>query len=313
MIKKMYKCWILILISLFPLTACGLDSEAFTKSDGLKVVATTTIVGDVVSQVGGDLVSLEVLLPVGTDPHSFDPTPKDVARVAEADVVFINGGGLEAFLDTLIESAGAEDLVVNVSEGIDFLETGDSHDEGDSGQVEHGAVDPHTWTDPNNVMVWVKNIQGKLAELDPANAVTYEANAVNYLAELKSLDAWIREQVAQIPESNRKFLADHGLYGYYANTYGFEQIGTLLPGYSTLAEPSAQELAKTEDLIATSNVKAILMGNTANPSLAERVSADTGTQLVFVYTGSLSKSDGEAGSYIAYMQYNTTAIVSALK
>jgi manganese/iron transport system substrate-binding protein len=306
---------ILILVSILLLAACKPSAGQTSADPGLSVVATTTIVGDVVSRIGGDLISLTVLLPVGTDPHSFDPTPKDVAMVSEADVVFVNGGGLEAFLDNLIESAGVEDVVVPVSEGVEFLTTGGEHDHGedDAPENEHRAFDPHTWTDPSNVIIWVGNIRDKLVEMDPSNAATYQGNSEGYLAELQSLDTWIRDQVAEIPESERKFLADHGLFEYYAFAYGFEQVGTLIPGYTTLAEPSAQELAGIEDAIKTHGVKVILVGNTANPSLAERVSGDTGTRIVQVYTGSLSEPDGEAGTYLSYMRYNTRAIISALK
>ncbi len=335
--KKLFQLLPIILISML-LTACGQDVEAPSSEGRLKVVATTTIVGDVVAQVGGDLIDLSVLLPIGADPHGFDPSPQDVAKVAEADVVFANGVGLEEFLDPLIESAGVEDKVVHVSEGIDFLmfegeehdhegeeHEGEEHDhEGEEHEGEehghegeehhhHGGADPHTWTDPNNVMVWVHNIEHKLSELDPENAETYAANAEAYEAELKALDAWIREQVALIPAESRKLVTDHSVFGYYAEQYGFEQVGALIPGYSTVAEPTAQELAEIEDAIHDLDVKAVFVGNTVNSSLAERVAEDTGVQLVFLYTGSLGEPDGEAGTYIDYMRYNVKAILDALK
>jgi ABC-type Zn uptake system ZnuABC Zn-binding protein ZnuA len=246
---------------------------------------------------------------VGTDPHSFDLTPRDVVKVSGADVVFVVGGGLEAFLDNLIESADVEDKVFSVSEGIDFLDTTGEHNHGDEDQF----GDPHTWMDPANVMVWVGNIQAELAELDPSNANVYQHNAEAYKNELESLDLWIREQLPQIPVQSRKFLADHNLFAHYADAYGFEQVGALIPGYSSLAEPSAQELAQVEDAIKTTGVKVILVGYSANTSLAERVSRDTGTRIVYIYTGSLSEPDGDAGTYLAYMRYNTNAIVDALK
>jgi ABC-type Zn uptake system ZnuABC Zn-binding protein ZnuA len=314
--KKLVLCCAYVVFCIIFMAACSLEEAGNTMDTRLDVVATTTIVGDVVSQVAGDHISLSMLLPVGMDPHSFNPNPKDIARVADADVVFVNGGGLEAFLDKLIESAGAEGRAVSVSESIDFLTPKAEHDDHDSDSSEiadHGDIDPHTWTDPENVMVWVGNIRDKLIEMDPSNARVYTANADAYLAELESLDLWITAQVSQIPQEDRKFFADHGLFEYYARAYGFEQVGALLPGFSTLAEPSAKQLADIEDQIKMHRVKAMLVGNTANPSLAERVSTDTGIQLVFIYTGSLSEPDGEAATYLDYMRYNTTAIVSALK
>jgi manganese/iron transport system substrate-binding protein len=305
------------------LPACGQqisDTQDHTDSDSgkLKIVATTTIVGDVVSQIGGDLIDLSILLPVGTDPHSFDPTPQDIALISDADIVFANGAGLEVFLDPLIESAGAAEKVVRVSASVDFLKVaGDerNHESDENAVAENhqNGFDPHTWTDPNNVIVWLNQIENKLCEMDPKNAEIYAANATAYELELQDLDAWIRDQVAQIPEENRKLVTDHTLFGYFADEYGFDQVGALIPSFSTLAEPTAQELVTIENAIHELNVSAIFVGNTVNPSLAERIAEDTGTQLVFVYTGSLSEPGGDAPTYLDYMRYNTNAFVDALK
>jgi ABC-type Zn uptake system ZnuABC Zn-binding protein ZnuA len=162
-------------------------------------------------------------------------------------------------------------------------------------------------------MVWVQNIELALSEADPENAQAYAASAEAYEADLDSLDTWIREQVAQISEENRKLVTDHTLFSYFADEYGFEQVGALIPGYSTLAEPSAQDIARIEDAIAELDVNAVFVGNTINPSLATRVAEDTGTQLVFVYTGSLSERGGEAGTYLDYMRFNISAFVDALR
>lgn len=328
----MYKAiTLLIMLGGLTLSACNQQSGQPVNTGKLKALATTTIVGDVVSQVGGDLIELEVLLPVGADPHSFDLTPQDVAKVVSANVVFANGAGLEDFMDNLIKSAEAQDKVVQVSDGIDLRsfddknltdhETeeheneyeGEAYDQNSDEDQNHAWTDPHTWTDPNNVLVWVNNIQQALTELDPEHAELYKTNAESYLAELTILDVWIRKQVAQIPEKNRKVVTDHAIFGYFVEEYGFEQVGALIPGYSTLAQPTAQEMAGIEDIIRTLNVKAIFVGNTVNPSLAQRVADDTGVDLVYVYTGSLSKAGGEADTYLAYMRYNTNAFVNALK
>ena len=290
------------------LVSCSAQSAPAVDSGKLKVVATTTIVGDVAAQVGGDLIQLSVLLPVGIDPHSFEPTPQDVAKVAEADLIFANGAGLEEFLDNLIESAGADDKVVSLSEEIALLER-PLH----GGDDEHSLGDPHTWTDPNNVMVWTQKVSRTLGEADPANVNAYAANAEKYQTELEELDAWIREQVSQIPVEQRKIVTDHRLFGYFVEEYGFEQVGAIIPGYSSLAEPSAQELAAIEDAIHDLDVKAVFVGNTVNPMLAERIAEDTGTQLISIYTGSLSEPGGGAESYLTYMRYNTIAFVDALK
>ena len=302
----------LLFIAILVLTACSTQAdnttaERLANGEKLKVVATTTIVGDVVSQVGNDRIDLQVLLPVGVDPHGFNPTPQDISKIADADLVFANGAGLEEFLDNLIESAGAKDKVIHVSDGIDFLVF-----EGQEQEHDHIGIEPHTWTDPNNVMVWVNNIEHELSINDPENANVYRANAVSYIAELKALDVWIRDQLARIPAENRKLVTDHALFGYFVEEYGLTQVGALIAGYSTLAEPTAKELAGIEDAIQNLDVKAIFVGNTVNPVLAERVTDDTGTALIYVYTGSLSESGDEAGTYIEYMRYNTSAFVDAL-
>lgn len=314
--KETIHSLVCVLLAGILLVACGGETEQRSSGAKLKVVATTTLVGDVVSQVGGDLIDLSVLLPPGMDPHSFNPAPQDVIKVAEADVVFANGAGLEEFLEKLIENVGAQARVVHVSDGTDFLafesegHEGQGHDDEES---EYEGVDPHTWIDPNNVILWVHNIEHELSEVDPGNAGAYQANAKKYETELKDLDAWIREQVSQVPVENRKLVTDHALFGYFADEYGFEQVGALISGYSSLAQPSAQELAAIEDAIREYGVKAIFVGNTVNPVLAEQVARDTGVQLVSIYTGSLSEAGGEAETYLEYMQYNTSAIVNALK
>ncbi len=286
-----------------------ISAVALGAGEKLQVVATTSIVADVVRSVGGDLIDLTMLIPLGTDPHAFKPTPQDAVAVADAHVVFVNGAGLEVFLEPLLQSAGEGVIVVPVSYGVELLQFGEQHGEGDGHQ---SGSDPHTWFDPHNVAVWVHNVAYTLSALDPAHTETYEANAEAYEAELESLDAWIQEQVAQVPETNRKLVTDHTVFSYFARRYGFEQIGAVFPGYSTLAEPSAQELAAMEDAIRENNVQAVFVSVTVNPDLAQRVVEDTGTQLVFLYTGSLSEPGGEADDYFSFIRYNVSAIVQAL-
>ncbi len=285
------------------------------ENERLRVIATTSIVHDIVHQLGGDRIELEMLLPLGADPHSFEPAPRDVALVADSHVVFANGAGLEAFLDPLIESAGAAGRVVEVSEGIELLRSGEAAESGDDlGRSEHDAGgDPHTWTDPNNVITWVQNIARTLSNLDPQNSTEYQEEASRYIDQLRELDAWVREQVAVIPQGERRLVTDHLLFAYLVHAYGFVQVGTVVPGYSSLAAPSAKDLAELEDLIGELGVKAVFVGNTVDPSLAQVVAQDTGAKLVFLYTGSLSDASGPAPTYLDYMRYNVKAIVDALR
>ena len=286
-------------LTLAALTACSAPASSST-SGLLAVVATTSLIGDVARQIGADRVSVNVLLPIGADPHAFEPRPQDVAALTDADLVLVNGLGLEATLQPLLGNART---IVTVSDGITALPFAE----------EDGGLDPHVWQDPNNVIVWARNIRDAFAQADPAHADEYASNAEAYIVELTSLDAWIKEQVAQIPEANRKLVTDHEDFGYFTARYGFEQVGAVVPSVSTGSAPSAQELAALEDAIRSSGVKAVFVGSTVSPDLSRRVAEDTGVRLVFLFTDSLSPSGGDAESYLAFMRHNVNAIVEALR
>ena len=314
--NKVKRLWVFFVVLLLTGLAAACQKEAESlQPERLSVVATTTIVGDVVQNVGGEQISLTVLLPPGADPHAFDPSPRDVALVQDADLIFANGAGLEEFLEPLIESAGGQEKVVDLSASLTLLELGDEpvEDEEHADEHAHEGADPHTWTDPHNVMAWTQTIAQALGEADPQHAADYAARSQAYLQTLVDLDAWIVGQVATIPEGERKIVTDHLTLGYFAHRYGFTQVGAIMPGYSTLAEPSAQELAGLEDAIRSQGVQAVFVGNTVNPQLAQRVADDTGVTLVFLYTGSLSDADGDAPTYEDYMVFNVTAILQGLK
>lgn len=302
---------LLLLVSCTPHAAEEVPLKAISLKEGekLRVVATTSIVADVVHNVGGDLINLTTLLPLGADPHSFQPTPKDVATVSKAHVVMANGAGLEGFLESLLKNAGKVP-VVHLSEGL-TLRSGEEHQE--HGDHEHSTGDPHTWTNPANVIVFAQNAAQALSTLDPAHAAVYQANAENYRRKLEELDAWIAEQIASIPPERRKLVSDHLTFGYYAERYGLEIVGAVLPSYSTAAQASAKELAALQNAIREHGVRAILVGMSVNPALAERLAQDTGIKVVRVYHGSLGPAGSGAEDYLAYMRYNTLAIVEALR
>lgn len=281
----------------------------------LQVVATTTFVGETVSRIADDLVDLTVLLAPGQNPHGYTPRPQDITRVAQADVVFANGADLEEFLDELITSAGGAAEIVYVSEGINYMEPSGGHlheDDEDEQDGDHEGVDPHVWFDPNNVIHWTENIDSTLSRLDPENADTYQENARAYRDELTELDSWISQQVEQIPEGERKLVTDHISFVYFADAYGFEQVGAVIQAPTTEAETSGQDLAHLSETILVEDVKAIFVSVDADQSLAERIAEDTGVKLVRLYFGSLS-SDGPAETYVDFMRYNVSSIVEALK
>jgi len=275
-------------------------------SDRIPVVATTSILADVVSRVGGDLVSVTALVPPGANEHAYQPSPRDIAAVSDAALVFEVGLGLEEFMATIITNAGTQVEPVTVSEGITTREfTG--------GGDEHFSADPHVWMDPANVIIWTRNISAALSAYDPAHRDAYDANSAAYITELEALDTWISQQVAKIPPENRRIVTDHMLFGYFAEKYGFTVVGAIIPSYSSGAQPSARELADLEQSIRQFDVKVILVGNTVNPSLASQIADDTGIRLVQFYTGSLSEPDGPAATYLDYMRYNVSTIVGALE
>jgi ABC-type Zn uptake system ZnuABC Zn-binding protein ZnuA len=186
---------------------------------------------------------------------------------------------------------------------------------GDEHGDEHGAgsVDPHTWTDPNNVKAWVDVIYATLSRLDPTNADTYAARAAAYRSQLDELDRWIAEQFAAIPAERRLIVADHIIFGYMADRYGLRQLGSIIPGVSTSASPSAQELAALQDMIADYSVPAIFVGDIANKQLAEQIARDTGVRIFTVLTESLTDADGPGATYIDYMRFNVQTIVDGLR
>lgn len=295
-----------------------LQPTSLGPGERLQVVATTTVAADVVHVVAGEDADVGSLLPLGTDPHAFELGPGDIRLLVEADVVFINGLGLEEFLDDPLREAGASGVIVSLSEGLTPLrmvaaEGGGEEDHNEGDHHHAGGTDPHVWLDPLNVSRWAENAGAALAALDPLHAEEYRARASAYAAELTELDAWIKEQVETIAARDRLLVTDHDELGYFAARYGFEIIGLVIPAYSTAAEPSAQEIAALERAIREHDVRAIFVSAAANPRLADRVAQDTGARLVVLYTASLTDAAGPAPSYPDLMRYNVSQIVDALR
>ena len=295
------------------LISCSLNSSSPSPEvdKKLQVVTTTTFVGDVVGIIGGEAIDLTVLLEPGQNPHSYQPVPQDMVKVSKADLIFANGLGLEDFLDDLLGGTGKADELVIVSEQIIPLEGLDPGHEGDDEGQAHDQ-DPHVWFDPNNVLSWTEIITDTLVENDPEHAEIYLENAAQYRDELKGLDSWIQEQVANIPEENRKLVTDHTVFGYFIEQYGFTQVGAVIPALTTEAETSGQQLSSLIDIIRENNVKAIFIGVDFDPSLSDMIAYDTGAELVPLYFGSLSQG-APAESYLTFMQYNVETIVNALQ
>jgi len=291
-------------------------------NEKLHLVATTTILSDVLSKVVRKKAVITGLITPGQDPHSYDPPPKDIAIIEKAHIIFINGFGLEELLlEILKENSNAP--IIEVSEGINPIAIDHEHHEEDNHHLiegdsdQHEADDPHTWTSPRNVIIWVENILGIIVSADPQNAVYYESQAKIFLEELEDLDQYIYEQVVKIPAEKRVLISDHRVFEYFARDYGFKTPVTISGSFSTNAEPSAKELVKVIHAIKETSVSAIFLGTTATGAvekLARVISLETGHafKVLPVLTGSLTSAGGEGPSYINYMKYNVNQFVSGL-
>ena len=287
----------------------------------LQVVASFSILGDLVENVGGEAVAVTTLIGPGVDAHTYDPAPADLVVLTKADVVFENGLGFEPWLDQFFASTEPPGARVVVTEGITPRQAGEDENEHEGNEQleeidagEHGLFDPHIWHDVANVIVMVGNIRDALVAADPARAELYEANAATYIAELEALDASIREQVATLPEERRKLVTSHDTFGYFADAYGFEVIGTALGSLSTEAgDPSARDIATLITQIEEAGVPAIFAENVANPDLMESIAAEAGVELAPpLYTDALGPPGSPGETYIGMMQSNVTTIVNAL-
>jgi ABC-type Zn uptake system ZnuABC Zn-binding protein ZnuA len=310
--ESVMKTIALMLVMMALLAACQPTGQAAKSGAGktaLKVVAAETFLADIAQNVAGDRVKIEALMPIGVDPHGFEPTPTDVAKIADSQELIVNGAGFEEFLAKLLENAGGQRAVLEAGAGL----TSRQPQAGEIVDPDH-AGDPHFWLDPNNVIKYVENIRDGLSAADPEGAPTYETNAEAYIAKLKALDRWIVDRVAEVPEANRLLVTNHESLGYFADRYGFTIIGTVIPSVSTGSSPSAQQLAALIDRIKATGAKAIFLETGTNPQLAEQVTKETGSKVVTnLYSHSITDANGPAPTYIEMMKSNTNAIVDALK
>ncbi len=295
------------------MTLPTLEPAVLAEGEKVRVVATTSIIGDVVAQVGGEHIDLTVIMAPGQDPHSYQPVARDLARIEQAHVVFVNGLDLEEGLLAMVETVAQAAPLVPVSAGVEVIAGGDEEHAADEHE-EHAAGDPHTWMDPHNVMIWAENIATALAALDAAHAEDYRANAEAYQEELRALDAYIREQVALIPPERRKLVTNHEALAYFARRYGFEVIGTVYLGASQLAEPSAGDIAQLVETIRAEDVPAIFVETTVSDTLARAIAREVGREIgvYTLYTGSLGPPGSGADTYIGMMRANIETIVTAL-
>jgi zinc/manganese transport system substrate-binding protein len=285
-------CWFICLA----LMASAFSTHA---QDRVNVVASFSIQGDFVRNVGGDRVDVTTLVGPNGDVHVYTPAPSDARKIVEARLVVVNGLGLEGWLPRLVQSSGSKATIVEASNGITPLLVG-------------AAADPHAWQSVANAKIYVANIRDALGAADPTGAAVYRANAQNYLAKLSNLDREVREAVAQIPQNRRKAISTHGAFGYFAAAYGIAFIAPL--GVSTESEPSARDIAGIIKQIKTEGIPAVFLENISDDRLMRRISAETGARIGgTLYSDSLTDEKGEAPTYIDMVRHNIKALTSALK
>ena len=323
-------------LALAPLGARPLRSaSARAQVAPMSVLATFSIVGDVVRNVGGDAIALEVLVGPDGDAHTFEPSPDDIAKVADATLIFENGVGFETWLDDIYASSESAATRVAVAEGLTLLdleapghEEDEEHAEGEEHEVgeehetgaehaegeEHGEQDPHVWHDVRNVIAEVAVVRDALGAADPANAETYAANAETYLAQLADTQAFATAEAGKLPPERRRLVTSHDALGYLASAYGFEIVGTALGSLSTeTADPSAGEIADLVEEIRAAGVPAIFAENIEGTDLMSQIADDAGVVLApRLYTDALGEPGGEAATYVDMVRYNMTTIVTAL-
>ena len=301
--KPPYKLIVLLTVIALILPACS-PAQSANSSQQLRALAAETFLADIAQNIAGERLKIDILLPLGLDPHAFQPTPQDVTRIAESQLLIINGAGFEGWLAKTLDNAGGQHTVIEAAAGLISRKPG-------AGEVldpDHNG-DPHFWLDPANVVTYAENIRDGLIAADPDGKAAYTQNAEKYITQLKELDQWIQSQVNLIPPEKRLLVTNHESFGYFADRYGFTIIGTVIPSTSSEAAPSAKQMAGLIDRIRQNNVKAIFLETGANPQLAEQIAQETGIQVITnLYTHSITAANGEAPNYIAMMKHNVNLL-----
>lgn len=290
----------------------GLSAPALAQASKLKAVASFSILADLVHQVGGDRVEVTALVGPNGDAHVFSPTPADATKVANAQIVFVNGLGFEGWMNRLVKSSGSKASIVTASSGIEALENEEGHGHGHShAGHNHGDLDPHAWQDVANAKIYVVNIRDGLIKADPAGKEAYEAYAKSYLAKLGALDAEVKAAIGSIPKDRRKVITTHDAFGYFAKAYGMKFLAP--QGVSTDAEASAADVAKIVTQIKAERIPAVFLENISNSQLIEQIAKESGAKIGGrLYSDALSDQNGPASTYIDMIRNNVQALQGAL-
>ena len=278
-------------------------SPASAQEKKVPVIATFSILGDLVRNVGGDRIEVTTLVGPGGDAHVYTPTPADVKKVAAAKIVFINGLGFEGWITRLVKSSGSKAPTVTASTGVKSRKMED--------EAHRPVTDPHAWQSIANTKIYVANIRDGLAAADPAGKSAYEANADAYLAKLDALEAEVKEAIGKIPADHRRIITSHDAFGYFGAAYGMEFIAP--EGVSTETAASARDVAKIILQIRKQKIPAVFMENITDTRMMEQIAKESGAKIGgSLFSDALSDEKGPAASYIEMMRNNVRQLSSAL-
>lgn len=301
---------------------CGGGSGSGSDGDKLVVVATTTQIGDFVREVGGEDVEVHQLLQPNSDPHDYEPRPSDVQNVADAKLVFASGDGIDEWIEEVVSDSGAGAEVVDLGAVAPIRLPG----EDEHGEAEHAGhegeeqteeehhhdseFDPHWWHDPRNAEAAVREIERSLGAADPSRRAAFERDANAYVAQLKALDAGIAACIDSVPPSQRKLVTDHDAFNYFAERYGIEVVGAVIPSQTTQAQPSAKDLSELADTIEAEQVKAIFPESSLSPKVAEAIANQTGASAEYtLYGDALGPEGSDGATYLEMEEANADAVV----
>jgi zinc/manganese transport system substrate-binding protein len=275
-------------------------------AEKVKAVASFSILGDMVREVGGDRVEVATLVGPNGDAHVFSPTPADAKALASAAVFFVNGLGFEGWIDRLEKAADFKGKVVVASEGVKPLTM--TEEEGGAPET---VTDPHAWQDLANGKIYVANIRDGLIAADPEGKSAYEANAAKYLASIEAEEGAVRAALGALPEARRKIITSHDAFGYFGKAYGLEIVAP--QGVSTESEASAQDVAKIIRQIRQQKIPAVFIENITDHRLLDQIARETGAKIGGeLYTDALSPPDGPAPTYLDMFRNNVGALTAAL-
>jgi ABC-type Zn uptake system ZnuABC Zn-binding protein ZnuA len=295
---------VLALLALAPAVGGCAGSTSSANSGRVAVVATTTQLGDLVRQIGGDTVDVTQMLRPNTDPHDYEPRPDDIQRTAGAQLVVVNGDGLDRWMAKVVADAGGKPTVLDVGAGRpDALP-------GQRSGPEASRFDPHWWHDPTNMIYAANRVRDALIRLDPQARGQLERTTATYVSKLHALDRRIAGCMHRVPAAQRKLVTDHDAFNYFAHRYGVTVVGAVIPSQTTQAQASAGSVARLVAVIKSQNVRAIFPESSVNPKLAHAIAAQAGAAANYtLYGDTLGPASSRGGTYLSMEQANADAMV----